>query len=374
MNILALEPFYGGSHRAFLDGWAKHSRHHWTIIGLPAIKWKWRMRHAPLTLSAEVNTRIAAGETFDLLFCSDMLNLAEFGGLVDSRIRQLPSVVYFHENQLTYPVRDEHERDYHFAMSNIVSSQAATRLWFNSDFHRQSYVRAVDDFLRRMPDYQPKALPAQLAAKAEIRWPGIEEFPARPPRKPGPLHLLWAARWEHDKNPADFFAALDILKQQDIPFWLSVIGEQFSEIPTPFTRAKETFADKIVHWGYQQTREDYVSCLSAADVIISTADHEFFGLSVVEAIAAGVYPLLPRRLSYPEILGKQAAADFFYDGRVDQLARRLVELSTTIADTSVRQEYLRRLRPIGQRYCWLALAPAYDDALTELVMSEKSTA
>ena len=54
MRILALEPYYGGSHRAFLDGWVAHSRHEWTVLELPAYKWKWRMRHAAITLADRV--------------------------------------------------------------------------------------------------------------------------------------------------------------------------------------------------------------------------------------------------------------------------------------------------------------------------------
>ena len=60
MKVLALEPYYGGSHKAFLDGWRAHSRHEWTILGLPAYKWKWRMRHAALTFAEQVRERTAA--------------------------------------------------------------------------------------------------------------------------------------------------------------------------------------------------------------------------------------------------------------------------------------------------------------------------
>ena len=44
LRILALEPYYGGSHRAFLDGLAARSRHAWTVLSMPARKWKWRIR------------------------------------------------------------------------------------------------------------------------------------------------------------------------------------------------------------------------------------------------------------------------------------------------------------------------------------------
>jgi hypothetical protein len=36
-----------------------------------------------------------------------------------------------------------------------------------------------------------------------------------------------AARWEHDKNPEDFFRALEILRWRSVEFRLSVIVEQF---------------------------------------------------------------------------------------------------------------------------------------------------
>jgi len=155
MKILALEPYCGGSHQAFLDGWSKRSCHTWTVLTLPATKWKWRMRHAAITFAAEVERRIKHGESWDLIFCSDMLNLAEFIGLANHRIRGLPSVVYFHENQLTYPVRAEQDRDYHFAMTNLTTALAASAVWFNSEFHRTSFLDAMATFLRRMPDYQP---------------------------------------------------------------------------------------------------------------------------------------------------------------------------------------------------------------------------
>ena len=99
MRILALEPYYGGSHKAFLDGWSQASRHPWTILSLPAYKWKWRMRHAAVTFADQVRRRLAQGERWDLVFCCDMLNLAEFLGLAPKEVRDLPSVTYFHENQ-----------------------------------------------------------------------------------------------------------------------------------------------------------------------------------------------------------------------------------------------------------------------------------
>ncbi len=61
MKVLALEPYYGGSHRAFLDGWSSRSSHEWTTLTLPPNKWKWRMRHAAITFVEEAARKIDRG-------------------------------------------------------------------------------------------------------------------------------------------------------------------------------------------------------------------------------------------------------------------------------------------------------------------------
>ncbi|MFT5094879.1 MAG: hypothetical protein ACI93T_003723, partial [Porticoccaceae bacterium] len=100
-RILALNPWHGGSHQAFLDGWVTHSRHKFTVLPLPAYKWKWRMRHSAVTFSQQLldlhGDRASAAPQWDVLFCTDMLGLAEFRGLCPESVRQLPSIVYFHE-------------------------------------------------------------------------------------------------------------------------------------------------------------------------------------------------------------------------------------------------------------------------------------
>ena len=302
MRILALEPYYGGSHKAFLDGWSGAGRHQWSILSLPAYKWKWRMRHSAVTFARQVRAAALQGSRWDLLLCSDMLNLAEFRGLAPRCIRDLPRIVYFHENQLTYPVRCENERDYQFAMTNLTSALAADAVWFNSAFHRDSFLDALEALLNRMPDHQPIEAIERIRDKVRgaLR-PASVPLPRRQARTPGPLRILWAARWEHDKNPEDFFAAIERSRTGGIPFRISVIGEQFRDVPEVFARARPAFADHIDRWGYQQDRADYEAALLEADVFVSTAVHEFFGLSAVEASLAGAYPLVPRRLAYPEV-------------------------------------------------------------------------
>lgn len=370
MRILALEPYYGGSHKAFIDGWAEHSRHEFTLFDLPARKWKWRMRHAALTLAERVDEALSAGWRWDALFCSDMLSLAEFLGLAPEPVRRLPGVVYFHENQLTYPFRCFGERDVHFGFTNMTTAAAAREVWFNSAFHRDDFLDALAAALKRMPDYRPLETVERIRARSRVQPPGIGAFAPRGPRMPGPLRILWAARWEHDKNPVLLFDALRQIKERRVPFRVSVIGEQFRDSPAVFEQARHEFRDEITRWGYQPARADYEAALAEADVIVSTADHEFFGISVVEAMAAGCYPLVPNRLAYPELLGLDddpQAAGFCYDGGPEALGNALVELAGRAergelwigdADWGVRR---------AARYHWSLRAHAMDETLQALV-------
>jgi glycosyltransferase involved in cell wall biosynthesis len=297
-----------------------------------------------------------------------MLNLTEFVGLSAIEFARLPKVIYFHENQLTYPVRFESERDCHFAMTNLTSALAADAVWFNSQFHADSFLGALEEFLKSMPDHQPVEAIEKIRAKSAVRPPGIADFPARQTRKPGPLRILWAARWEHDKNPEDFFAALRALKAKDIPFGVSVIGRSFQDVPEIFDRARADFAQHIDLWGYQQNRDDYLQALSEADVIVSTANHEFFGIGIVEGLAAGAYPLVPERLSYPEILGLgkiKGTEQFFYDGSVSDLAAKLGRLAARI-DEGTFSHAAVTCGILTDHLKWDHLTELYDEALGQL--------
>jgi len=368
MNILALEPYYGGSHRAFIDGLSKASGHTWTLLTLPAHKWKWRMRHSAITFASQAAELTDKRQSWDLLFCSDMLNLAEFAALAPDGIAGLPKVIYFHENQLTYPVRAEDERDYQFAMTNLTGALAADAVWFNSQFHLDSFLDALARFLKSMPDHQPFEAIEKIRAKSSVYPPGIADFPTRRPREPGPLRILWAARWEHDKNPEDFFEALEILKAKNVPFRISVIGQSFRDKPAIFEKAHSGFRDQIDLWGYQQSRDGYERALLHADVIVSTANHEFFGIGILEAVAAGAYPLVPNRLSYPEILGLgrlEDAGQFFYDGTARDLADKLSRLAARVEKDALWPATISPAT-LTDHLRWQNLAHRYDKALEQI--------
>ena len=330
MKILALEPFYAGSHKEFLDGWKRNSKHEWTILELPGIKWKWRMRHAPLTYSKTLINRIAQNEKWDLIICSSMLSLHELLGFVPE-LAKIPAIVYFHENQFTYPLRGESKRDYHYAFTNLLTASVANEVWFNSEYHKNDFLSAAKTFLSHMPDYNHLEMISEIETKSIVQHPGIDiiDYHDNESIENLPLHFVWAARWEFDKNPEVLYEALLKVKQSGKRFRLSVLGEQYKDSPEVFGNIKTEFSEELCHFGYLPSREEYLSVLSQSDIYISTAIHEFFGLSCVEAMSQGCFPMVPKRLAYPETVGMledNGSNTYFYDGSVDQLTIKLNQL------------------------------------------------
>jgi len=308
MRILYVEPFLTGSHASFTRVLTQDPGPDWTTLTLPGRHWKWRMRGiAPWAVLEHAQV---LDQPYDLLLASSYVPLAELVGLSPGLAR-LPRILYFHENQLTYPQRgpDPGQRDHHFGMTQLVSALAATRCVFNSAHNRDGFLAAGRELLARMPDAVPRGWIERIEARSEVLTVPIDLPPApptadvpadHPDRARGPV-ILWNHRWEHDKQPEAFFAALGALHDRDVPFRVAVCGQRFSRSPEVFEQARAWLGERVVHWGFCETPAAYRALLSSAQLAVSTAIHEFFGVAMIEATHFGAEPLVPDRLAYPEI-------------------------------------------------------------------------
>jgi glycosyltransferase involved in cell wall biosynthesis len=309
MKILVLEPYYGGSHKTFLDGLQDHLPFDFMLLTLPARKWKWRMRLAA-PFYADKIIALFKETKIDAIFCSSFVDVATLRSLLPAFVNQLPFYTYFHENQFAYPVRKADERDLHFALTNLTTVLASDKVAFNTMYNMQTFQQGVESILKVCPDMKFERLLEKIASKTSIFNPGIDfsqidnavnlqrksfEFPV----------IVWNHRWEHDKNPKLFFKTLFELDEAGFNFKLIILGQSFRRKPLIFSEAQSKLQHKIIHCGYVESRDEYARLLTMGDIVVSTAKHEFYGISVIEAVRAGCFPLLPNSLSYPELFPSQ---------------------------------------------------------------------
>ena len=364
LNILALEPYYGGSHKAFLENWIAHSRHRWDVLKLPAENWKSRIRYSAFHFASELRKRQAP----DLLFCSDLINLAELKSLASPCLDSIPIVLYFHENQFTYPVQPPNQIDKNLAFHNLTSAAVATDVWWNSKFNLSEFLEAANQFVSNYTEYNFPQYLAEIQSKSRVHYPAVDLAPPPLSRMATPT-ICWAARWEYDKGPQLFFRALEILHRDSVNFKVNVMGEPGSYELKCFARAKAKLGDHINRWGYQPTRQDYLAGLAESDFFVSTAKHEFFGISVCEAVLCGAFPVLPKRLAYPEVMQLKDFPErerHFYSGDAVSLALRLKKLIQQRNADTLWQAPQSELIDTFERYQMSQCAASMDAELERL--------
>ena len=363
LRFLFLESFYGGSHQNFADGLIAHSRHQIDLLSLPARFWKWRMRGAALYFFKKA----PALNKYDGLITTDLIGLSDFKSLAGSDCP--PVLVYFHENQLTYPLAPGEHMDYQFGFTDITTALAADMIRFNSQTHFDAFFGQLPGFLKMMPEYRPTWVIDAIRSKSGVLHPGCD-VPATDEqvtaiKKTDPPLIIWNHRWEFDKNPESFFDALDAVLRSGGDFRLALLGENCQTVPKAFIRARERYGDKILRYGYVASRTAYIDWLKQGAIVVSTAQQENFGIAVVEAIRYGCFPLLPQRLAYPEVIPDNFHPHVLYQDQTE-LVSKLHRLIRHYADYQAIRTGL--VQSMGQ-YAWDNVVDRYDRLLEALAQN-----
>jgi glycosyltransferase involved in cell wall biosynthesis len=235
MKILVLEPYYGGSHKTFLDGLQAHLPFDFMLLTLPARKWKWRMRLAA-PFYADKIIELFNETKIDAIFSSSFVDVAALRSILPVPVSQLPFYTYFHENQFAYPVRKEDERDFHFGLTNLTTVLASDKVAFSTAYNLQTFLQGVQKIVKVCPDMKLEGIMKKIEAKVSILYPGIDfsqiDKAAQSNRKNSETPVIvWNHRWEHDKNPKYFFNTLFELDANAFDFRLIVLGQSFRRKP-----------------------------------------------------------------------------------------------------------------------------------------------
>ena len=362
MRITLLESYYGGSHRAWADGYKRFSRHDIDLITMPAQYWKWRMQGAAITFARLIETKP------DLILASSMIDISTFRALTYRRLGDVPLALYLHENQLSYPQNRRQGHGWRYGFINYISALTADVVYFNSEYHKRDFMAQLPRMLKHFADFNELRTIAEIEAKSTVLPVGIDlrrfdAYRADKDKDEPPL-ILWNHRWEEDKDPSAFVRSLIELAKLGSRFKVAITGEQFGETPTAFKRAESVLSDRLIQLGYVESFADYAGLLWRADYVVSTSWQEFFGMAVCEAIYCGCLPILPDRLNYPYLLPDEFKAACLYQrDRLTAQMRYHLERETAI-DTSPLREKIAG-------FDWRELAPRYDRELECLVNRQR---
>ncbi len=290
--VWLLSAYHADSHAAWADWLSERFRNiDWQVRTLPGRHFAWRIRGNPLSWLDELPQAQP-----DLILATSMVDLATLKGL-HPRLHGVPCWLYFHENQFAYPTSERQFRSLEPCMVQLYAALAADRLLFNSRFNRDSFLDGIETMMARLPDHLPTGLRSRLGSRSSVLPVPIQALEVAEDRD----HdlIVWNHRWEYDKAPERFADALIAVAERGQDFRLALLGKRPRRAPPALARIRARLGPRIVADGHLP-RADYEALVARAGIVISTAIHEFQGLSVLEAASAGVRPLVPDAMCYPE--------------------------------------------------------------------------
>ena len=208
--------------------------------------------------------------------------------------------------------------------------------------------------IKKVPDMKLDAV-SSIRNKSIVLHPGMDflnlDLIKRAEIEENDPIIVWNHRWEHDKNPEFFFETLFALDEEDIAFKVIVLGQSFERQPSIFNIARQRLAHRLLYFGYAEDIDKYYELLGQGTMVISTSVHEFYGMSIIEAVRAGCRPLLPNRLSYPELFPEKY---LYEDDNFVERVKKDLQLGPLDNEMS---------RKLTQEYSWESLSSFYEQWL-----------
>lgn len=371
MEILLLSAYDAPSHRQWHTGLVNSlKQHQWTVLTLPARQFSWRFRSNALHWHLQNEAQLS--QRFDLIIATSMVDLAGLRGL-RPELAALPSVLYFHENQFAYPVSDDQHSAVELQLSSIISALSADRLVFNSNYNRATFLDGIEQFLKSMPDKLAQPAVDMARKRCTVLPVPLEDIDVRRSADgesfQRPVEIVWNHRWEYDKGPDRLLAFAQQLLSEGVAARLHVIGQQFRQQPEQFSALAELLQASAERggslqagqWGFIDNEASYRALLQRCDVVLSTAIHDFQGLSVLEAVQHGCIPLVPNRLVYSEWF----ATDYCYTSATGDIQREATAAVATLAGWLQAPPSLPDLDALR----WSELAVQYESLIQQAVCS-----
>ncbi|WNO07998.1 DUF3524 domain-containing protein [Teredinibacter sp. KSP-S5-2] len=367
-KALLLSAYDAQSHKRWREGIVDNlPEYQWTQCVLPPRYFSWRVRGNSLTW-AKMEPKLSSVSEYEFLIATSMTDLATLRGMLPD-LAKLPTLLYFHENQFAYPKSAQQHPGVEPQITSIYSAICADRVAFNTGFNQQTFMQGARALLGKMPDCVPPGVVEDIENKSVILPVPIEsELFCREQKSDEEFQIIWNHRWEYDKGPDRLLNGLQRIPA-DRNLIVHVVGQAFRRQPDEFDQIKALLSERgwLGKWGYQESLQDYRALLASSHVVLSTAVHDFQGLSVMEAAASGCLPLVPNRLAYTELFPPCC----FYVSSEDKPDNEAIDLANKLDALyqAHRQGELPQLALSAKpsNYDWARLKPAYEQEIEQLI-------
>jgi len=356
MKILLLSAYDAQSHQYWRRQLvAQFPEHQWTVLTLPARYFSWRIRGNSLSWAFGPEAQTLR-QHYDLVIATSMTDLSALKGMVPE-LASTRCVLYVHENQFAYPNSGRAQQSVEPQILNIYSALAADSLLFNSRYNLATFVQGTKALLKKLPDAVPAGIGDIIEQRSQVLPVPLAKqcYLPHQPQPNSPLQIVWNHRWEYDKGPDILLACMQECQRQALPVRFHIVGQQFRNQPEAFAQMAQ-LGEMLGEFGYLESADAYRQLLQRSDLVLSTAIHDFQGIAVLEAVAAGCIPLLPDRLAYQELF----APEYRYpEGESEHLA--IVERLALLA--AQKQQGKLAPAPSVEALSWQSLRPGYQQVL-----------
>jgi hypothetical protein len=311
LDILALEPFYGGIRRAMLSAVARCSRHRWTLLKLPPRRMERRLAAAANWFAEQLGRHYSG--PLDVLFTSEAMNLANLYRLVPE-LASRPSVVYFHENNLPAPNAVQggpHE------LVNLNTATAASEIWFNSTYHLKTFLTRGAALVARHPELTMRNPMQAITAKSHL---------VPPPLDLGFVSEVKAALGEPARQPQTIFVETRDADVKLLNWALEMVhssGRKFRLVTVGPVKLLSNQWDRTTIREIDDPAQ--VFGMMQSSILVSVKTKATSDYLCVRGMLAGCRPVVPDDGVYPELIPDTLHAQCLYRNDPGELAVKIAE-------------------------------------------------
>lgn len=180
-----------------------------------------------------------------------------------------------------------------------------------------------------------------------------------------PRRIVYFGRWSENKGLPETIRLLSELRKIHSDWCLTIVGREYDlDRHRLHQLCIAEGVDEAVMLRPAPSDEEFRSAISGAGYFCSLSRHEGFGLTAVESMAAGLYPLLSDIPPYRRLI-ELAGEGMLIKGSIEDAAAAIEAKHHAIDEG--RLGWRERLKNACERYRWSRVAEEYERAYADVL-------